>query len=165
MSDWKDIVKTVAPVLGTALGGPMAGTAIKFLAGALLGKPDAPEAEVAQAVTNATPDQLIEIKKLDQEFKLKMEQLGVDVFKLEVQDKASARELAKFNMIPHLIMTTVYTVGYFFVMYLLLTGQFQPVENSRELLAGLVGVLTAIQIKIADFWFGSSYGSKVKDPR
>jgi len=32
MFDWKKVVSTVAPVLGTALGGPLAGAATKFIA-------------------------------------------------------------------------------------------------------------------------------------
>jgi hypothetical protein len=35
--NWKSIVKSIAPVLGTALGGPIAGGAIKMLSSALLG--------------------------------------------------------------------------------------------------------------------------------
>lgn len=47
--DWKAIVKTVAPALGTALGGPLAGTAVKVLSEALLGHSDGKEEEIARA--------------------------------------------------------------------------------------------------------------------
>ncbi len=35
--DWKQVIKSIAPVLGTALGGPLAGTAIKVLGDAIIG--------------------------------------------------------------------------------------------------------------------------------
>ena len=161
--DWKSVVKTVAPTIGAALGGPMGGIAVKFLADQFLGNPDAKEQDVAEAVLNATPDKLLELRKLDNDFKIRMRELDIDVFKLEVQDKASARDLAKFNMKPHMILTVVYSIGYFGIMGAMLSGQVQFPVGQTELLSGLIGVLTAIQIKIADFWFGSSYGSKVKD--
>ena len=50
MSNWKAIVGTVAPALATALGGPLAGVAVKAIADKVLGKPAATEADVAAAI-------------------------------------------------------------------------------------------------------------------
>jgi hypothetical protein len=41
MASWKDIIRSIAPTIGTALGGPLAGTATKFIADKMLGKADA----------------------------------------------------------------------------------------------------------------------------
>jgi len=38
---WKGIVGTVAPALATALGGPLAGVAVRAIAEKVLGKPEA----------------------------------------------------------------------------------------------------------------------------
>ena len=46
-ADWKTIVKSIAPTIGTALGGPLAGTAVKVLGNILLGNEDASHTEVA----------------------------------------------------------------------------------------------------------------------
>jgi hypothetical protein len=77
-----DIMKAVGPLLGqvaptlaTALGGPLAGLAVKTLSNVLLGNEEGSEAEVAAALRNATPDQLAEIKQIDADFKVRMAEL------------------------------------------------------------------------------------------
>ncbi|MFO0451057.1 MAG: hypothetical protein ACK52I_20770 [Pseudomonadota bacterium] len=161
--DWKSLVKNVAPVLGTALGGPMAGAATKFIAESWLGKPDASEQEVAEAVLSASPDKLIELRKLDNDFKIRMRELDINVYEIEVDDRKSARDLAKVNMTPQITLSVIYTVGYFACLWVFLTGAVTVAENLRTEFGMVLGVMTAAQIKIMDFWFGSSYGSKVKD--
>ena len=45
-----DILRVVAPVLGTAVGGPLGGMVVGKLSEALLGKSDGTEEEVAAAI-------------------------------------------------------------------------------------------------------------------
>jgi hypothetical protein len=161
--DWKSLVKTIAPVLGTALGGPFGGAATKFLADKFLGDPNASESDVATAILGASPEKLAELKKLDQDFKVKMRELDIDVFKIEVQDRQSARELAKVNMKPQVILSTLYTVGFFAMLFLFMTGQIAVITELKSEFNIVLGVMTAAQVKIMDFWFGSSSGSKEKD--
>lgn len=161
--DWKSLVRNVAPTLGAALGGPLAGAATKFLADAFLGNPDANEQDVAAAVLGASPEKLLELKKMDLEFKSKMRELDVDVFKLEISDKQSARDLAKVNMMPHIVLSSIYTVGYFAMLYQFMTGGVEVAEGLKAEFNMILGVMTAAQVKIMEFWLGSSYGSKVKD--
>ena len=77
--DWKSIVRTVAPVLGTAIGGPLGGLATRTIAGALLGDENATEDQIAAAVQSASPDQLLALKKADEEFKVRMKELDIDI--------------------------------------------------------------------------------------
>lgn len=161
--DWKSLVRNVAPTLGAALGGPLAGAATRFIAETLLGNPDASEQDVANAVVGASPEKLLELKKMDLEFKAKMRQLDVDVFRLEIQDKQSARDLAKVNMLPHIVLSSIYTIGYFAMLYQFMTGGVEVAEGLKAEFNMILGVMTAAQVKIMEFWLGSSYGSKVKD--
>ena len=85
----KNIVGAVAPTLGTALGGPMGGMAANMIAD-VLGCPNNPKA-IEKAVAEATPEQMLELKKVEKDFEVKMKELEVDVFKLEVQDTQDAR--------------------------------------------------------------------------
>lgn len=159
----KSIVRTVAPAIGTALAGPLGGTAVKYLADKFLGKPDASEAEVAEAIAGASPEQLIRLKELDNDFAKHMASLGVDLERIAQQDRSSARELAKVNNWPHILLSTIYTSGYFYVLNMFFTGQFNVPTTNSGLAEGLVLVLTTAQTLILQFWFGSSVGSKVKD--
>ena len=69
----KNIVGAVAPTLGTALGGPMGGMAANMIAD-VLGVPNNPKA-IEKAIQDATPEQMLELKKVEQEFELKMKEL------------------------------------------------------------------------------------------
>jgi hypothetical protein len=163
--DWKEMVRGIAPTLGAALGGPFAGVAVKFLADKLLGNPTATEDQVAEAIVAGSPEQLVKLKELDNAFKVQMKQLDVDVFKLEVSDVQSAREMARVNMWPQIILSTLYTIGYFAVLYIFVVGDVDISVKFKAEFNIVLGVMTAAQVKIMDFWFGSSYGSKLKDER
>lgn len=163
--DWKSLVRNVAPTLGAALGGPFAGAATKFLADKFLGNPDATENEIADFVTTASPEKLVELRKLDNDFKIRMRELDVDVFKLEVSDRVSARDLAKTDMRPHIALSGVYTTGYFVMVYLFMTGEVSIDPGLKTEFSIVLGVMTAAQTMIMQFWFGSSSGSKVKDAK
>ncbi len=161
--DWQSVVKSVAPTLGTALGGPMGGMATKFLSEKFLGKSDGGELELAKAIASASPEQMLQIKQLDNDFALQMKQLDIDVFALAVQDRDSARQLFKVNIWPQIILSSIYTIGYFgllgFLMHLR-NEDFNP--QVFGILTTVMGVLTAAIPQILQFWFGSSQGSKEK---
>ena len=165
MSNWKEIVRNIAPAIGTALGGPLAGTATKFMAEKYLDKPDASEADIEQAVLNANPEQLAKLKDMDTQFKLEMKKLDIDVFELEFKDRDSARKLFEVNIWPQIILSSVFVVGYFFVLYYLISNHDSMPENNTHMLGvftTVLGVLTAAIPQILNFWFGSSLGSKEK---
>ncbi|MFO0253092.1 MAG: 3TM-type holin [Betaproteobacteria bacterium] len=90
--DWKSLVATVAPTLATALGGPLAGMATKAIATAVLGRDEATEAELAQALAGATPDQLLALKKADADFAVRMKELDLDLEKLAGQNAADVNK-------------------------------------------------------------------------
>ena len=81
----KNIIGAVAPTLGTAISGPLGGMAMGKIAEVLGVSND--QKSVQQAIKNATPEQMMELKKAEQEFEAQMKKLDVDVFKLETQDK------------------------------------------------------------------------------
>lgn len=161
--DWKKIVGTVAPGIATALGGPLAGLAVKAIGGALGLGEGASEEAVAAAVTGANPDQLLALRQADQAFKIKMRELGVDLERIAAADRDSARQLAKVNLWPHIILSAVYTVGYFMMLYLFMTGSVEISSSLKTEFSIVLGVMTAAQTMIMQFWFGSSSGSKEKD--
>jgi len=160
--DWKKIVGTLAPTLATALGGPLAGTATKFLAAELLGDENATEADIGEHLAGANPEQLAKLREIDNSFKLEMKRLNVDLEKLYVDDRNGARELAKVNMWPQIVLSFVFITGYFAIVYLLFSGSVVIDESIRDMSNILLGVLTANIPAIMSFWFGSSHGSKNK---
>ncbi|WP_299948507.1 hypothetical protein [uncultured Microbulbifer sp.] len=161
--DWKAIVKSVAPTLGAALGGPVAGTAVKFLAGALLGDEKATEQDIADLVLNASPEQLLELRSLDNQFKLKMRELNIDVYRLEVEDRKSARQMGiKGGLTAQIALSFVFITGYFALTFALFSGEITMTPAIEQTGTLMLGVITGAIPMILQFWFGSSQGSKEK---
>jgi hypothetical protein len=97
----KSLVGAFAPTIGKALGGPLGGAAAQTIAKVLGCEPD--ERSLTAAISNATPEQLAEIKKAELNFERQMKELDVDVFELETQDAQNAREAFKGYWTPKII--------------------------------------------------------------
>lgn len=160
--DWKGLLANVAPVLGTAIGGPfgaLAGAAVK----AALGIPeDSDEQAMTKALERATPEQLLAIRQADNQFKLDMEKLGVDVARIDAEDRKSAREreMAVKDKIPG-ALAVILTVGFFGLLGYLVAHE--PPSGSRDILNIMLGSLGTGWATMLAYYFGSSAGSSAKD--
>ena len=87
------LIGSVAPTIATALGGPVAGMAVKALSGALFGHEDGTEEDIQAALANPTGDQLAALKKIDADFKTQMKSLDIDLERIAAGDRDSARQM------------------------------------------------------------------------
>jgi hypothetical protein len=168
MSILKSIIGTAAPVLATALGGPLAGSAVKFLSGKLLGTDNGTEEELAKTIEGWTPAERLALKKLDNEYNLQMMQQGINVFDLEIKDRQGAREMAVAakNLWPQIALAVIYNLGFFGVLLALIAsmGNMLQINSSiKDTLILLLGVMASELKNVNAFWVGSSYGSKEKN--
>lgn len=155
-----DIVATVAPTVATLLGGPLAGMAVAALSSAF-GTSDTKAIE--QAVVAGNPDALVKLKETENQTQVQLKQLDIDLEKLNVEDRGSARHLAEIRgFTPQIILSSLYTVGYFAILILFMMGYVRPPPQYAETMNLLLGVLTTAQVTIMAFWFGSSSGSQAK---
>tara|TARA_R110000868_G_scaffold156482_4_gene383360 strand:+ start:1590 stop:2066 length:477 start_codon:yes stop_codon:yes gene_type:complete len=145
------VIGAVAPTLGTALGGPMGGMAAKMIA-EVLGVPNNPKA-IEKAMAEATPEQMLELKKVEQDFEVKMKELEVDVFALETADIQDAR--GKFSKDWTARIIGVVVVGGFMGYIFLVTLQ-PPEQNSEALINLVLGYLGGLASAIISFYFGAS---------
>ena len=150
----KNLVGAVAPTIGTALGGPMGGMAANMIAD-VLGVPNTPKA-IEKAVQEATPEQMLELKKAEQEFELQMKELDVDVFKLEVGDTQDARKTFSKDWTARIVGVSV--VGGFMGYIFLVTLQ-PPEQNSEALINLVLGYLGGLASAVISFYFGASHKS------
>ena len=160
--DWRSLLGTLAPNLALAFGGPLAGTATKFLANALLGDENANEDDIALALQMATPEQLAKLKEIDADFKVEMKKLDIDLVKIANADRDSARGLFKVNMWPQILLSAFFVIGYFIILYSLISGAIVIAPAIKDTIILLLGILTREVPTIMQFWFGSSNGSKTK---
>lgn len=165
--DWKKIVATVAPGLATALGGPLAGVAVKTLATQLLGKPDATESEVEQAVLGADPATLIRLKEIDLEFKKTFSDAGIRLEEIAAADRNSARrrEIDAHDSWTPRVLAMLVMGGFAWCVYAVLGGHVADLKD--PLVAGMIGTLIGYTSAKADtivsYYFGSSASGKAKD--
>jgi hypothetical protein len=156
--DWKALLGQVAPALGTAIGGPfgaLAGTALKAALG-LAEETD--EQALAKALERATPEQLLAIRQADNQFQLDLERLGVDLARIDAEDRNSARgrEATVKDGVPGTLAGLV-TLGFFGLLGWLMLAS--PPPESKEILNVMLGALGAAWTSIVSYYFGSSVGS------
>jgi hypothetical protein len=167
--NWKDIAGSIAayaPTLGAAIGGPagsIAGMGVKALAGVFgisAADTDA-ETKVAEALKAMTPEQAMQIQNADKKFKKEMAQLGVDVFKLEIQDKASARNMfvSTGNITP-MLLTFVLAGIAGVIVWMVFNSKLDGVD--KTLVGTVIGYVFSELKQATAFWFGSSKGSQDK---
>lgn len=148
----KNVVGALAPTLGSALGGPLGGQAASVVAQVLGCKPD--PKSINQAIQQATPEQMLELKKAEAEFELQMKELEVDIFSLEVEDTKDARSKFSKDWTTRVLgfITISGFMGYIFLVTL------QPPEQNSEALINLVlGYLGGLASAVISFYFGASH--------
>ena len=147
------LLKSLAPTIASAAGGPMAGMAVK-MAAQKLGVPDATANEI-EDIIEREPEKAVLLKEADNDFKSRIREMEIDLesFKTEVEDRQHARETFKNDWTPKV----------FGILALLLYGAYvmavtiMPHDQNDETIISLVlGQLSGILGTMAAFWFSGS---------
>ena len=159
-------VKLFSPILGTALGSPLAGAAISFLTSKLFpdenstqGKIIPSNVDILNLVTKGSPETILAIKQAEFEFMKFRDSLQLQELDLNLKDVQSARDMSKNTIKPQFYMSIMFIIGYFIVLF----GSAALLATTKDLNASvltlftaLLGILTASIPQILSFWFGSS---------
>jgi len=152
--DW---LKTIAPTVATALGGPLAGMAVSAIAKAIGCSPD----EVQDVISSGklTAEQVASIQLAELELKKQAQSMNLDFAKLIAEDKQSARDMqiATKSWIPALLAVFV-TIGFFGILLGLMTEHFKTSDALMLMLGSLATAWTGVMA----FYFGSSASSQAK---
>ena len=153
--DW---LKTIAPTIATALGGPLAGLAIEAVSKAIGIDPKDVQSTISEGKLNA--DQIMLLKQAEIQMAARAQEMGLDFAKLNVEDRKSAREMQAEtrSYIPAVLAVTV-TVGFFGILVGMMTDTFK----TSDALMLMLGSLGTAWTGIIAFYFGSSAGSQAKD--
>ena len=154
------ILRTVAPTVALAVGGPFGPLASAAIS-AVLGTPAGDDKATESALLTATPDQLLALKKAEEDFELQLEKLGIEKDKLVFDDiaNARAREIAVKDATPRYLAYAI-TIGFFGILgYLVVEGK--PVAGGDVMLV-MVGSLGTAWTGIVQYFYGSSAGSAAK---
>jgi hypothetical protein len=155
MMDW---LKTIAPTIATALGGPLAGLAIEAVSKAIGIDPKDVQSTISEGKLSA--DQIMLLKQAEIQMAARAQEMGLDFAKLNVEDRKSAREMQAEtrSYIPAILSITV-TLGFFGILIGMMTETFK----TSDALMLMLGSLGTAWTGIIAFYFGSSAGSQAKD--
>ena len=158
--DW---LKTIAPLLGTALGGPLGGAAAAFIADKL-GVSDKTVEAVSEVLNSGkmSPDQITAVKLAEIEFQKFLKDNAIKLEEVHAQDRANARNMATVTRSPiPAVLSLMVTLGYFGVLVGMMTDVLN-VADSQALLIMLGSLGTAWGMVMA-FWFGTTKSSGDKN--
>lgn len=160
--DFTTIIKTVAPWIGTALGGPLGGMAVTAAANAL-GLSDKTTEGLKAAISGATPEQMLALKQADDAFAAQMQSLGFNhmekLASLDNDDRSSARDReVKVHDVTPKVLAFVVTLGFFGILAFMM---FKPIPpESRDILNIMLGSLATAWTGIVAYYFGSTKGTE-----
>ena len=158
-----DFLRTLVPMLGTALGGPLGGAAASFIADKLGIQEKTIEA-VSEVLNSGkmSADQIASLKLAEIEFRKFLETNKIELAKLDVEDRSSARarEVEVKDWIPG-TLAILLTGGFFGVLTYML--QFGTPEKGGDALLVMLGSLGTGFASVLAYYFGSSSGSNQKN--
>jgi len=161
MDGFKNLLRSIAPLLGSAVAGPLGGVVATMLAGKL-GIEEKTVDSVAKALTSGsiTPEQVTQIKLAELEFQKFLKTNEIDLEKVHAADRDSARDLLKAtgSYVPA-ALTFLITAGFFGVLTLLF---FKPEVKEAAPLMIMLGSLGTAWTGACAFWFGTTKNSQEK---
>lgn len=162
--DWKDTVKTLAPTVASALGGPLAGAAVTAIGNILgLDKPTQDSIKSAIETGQLTSDQIAQIKQLELKYQNDEKERQFRYSELEFKDRDSARQAnVQGGTQKHLfwmsIVLLIVSLGA--EVYVLFKGL--PQGTSELVVGRVLGLLDAVAMMVLTYWYGTSAGSARK---
>jgi hypothetical protein len=154
----KQIIGTVAPVLGTTLGGPLGGMAGKMVQDALGVETDEAALEALQ-----TPEGLAKLKDAEAQLKVRAKELDVDLEEIHQRDVADARAhgIAQRATGDNTTRNLAYIMIFAFIA--VAAGILFGFTVADSTVAGtIIGYMVGEAKQVIAYYFGSSRGSKDK---
>ena len=164
-----NFLKKILPWVGAAATGnvPALVSMAASEIGRIVGKEvRADPSAIAEAVAGATPEQIVQLRQLDQDYHVRMAEMGFknveELERIEASDRASARgrEIAVRDRTPALLALLV-ILGFFGVLTFMLLRAVP--DEARDALMVMLGALGAAFMSVVAYYFGSSAGSARKD--
>ncbi len=160
--DWLSTIKTVAPTVAAALGGPLAGEAVAALIGIIGG---AGQEDVRKAIESGrlTAEQISQLRQLELQFQENERERGFKYAELAFKDRDSSRQAnvaggtqkALFWLSVVLLVLCLGTE-----VTVLVKGL--PQSASELVVGRVLGLLDAIAMTVLAYWYGTSSSSAVK---
>jgi hypothetical protein len=172
MSTWDSVapwIAKIAPLLGTALGGPLGGAAGALLSSALGVKNADPDTIKGMIQSGSlTGDQIVALKAAEDQFALQMAAMNIksvqDLQNLAFEDRDSARkrEEGVKDMTPRILAYVVSLIWLAIngtLLYMAITHN--PIQSDMSVFtAGIMKTIDAALMLVLGYYYGSSIGQQ-----
>lgn len=157
----KGALKILAPTIADALPGPLGDIAKAAVTEALGLTKESTDEQIQKALATTDPAVLERVRKADQDFKVQMEKMNIDMEQVFADDRASARarQIAVKDKMPPVL--AIFTWSAVIAVMGALFFYVPPGEN-KDMLLVLFGILVGQAKDIGGYYFGSSAGSARK---
>lgn len=148
-------LETLAPSIATALGGPLAGMGVSAIEKVFGLEPTGDQAAAMQAIQGASADQILALKKADQDFAVQMRNLDIDLEKISASDRDSARRRevdANDSWTPRLLASLI--VGAYIAVQWFILGHTID-QGMREIVLRSMGTIDGALMLCLSYYFGS----------
>lgn len=156
--NWLETIGKVAPVVASALGGPLAGVAITAL-GELFGISEPTKSKIQSVIESGqmTGEQISAIRQLEMKLKADEAEREFRYAELEFKGTADARQMkiATGSLFPE-ILSAFITLGFFGVLGWML---YAPQAMESQPLLIMLGSLGAAFGSVIAYWLGNNKGS------
>jgi len=159
--DWKSIISSIAPMLATALGGPLAGLAVESLGKALgMDQPTVAKVKEVFIQGSLTGDQIAQIKAAELALQVRIRELDISEQQLYAVDRDSARKMQIVTQSnwPG-VLSAITTAAVLGVIAARMSGMAIPEDATTT---QLIGSLTTGWGLCLSYWFGTTRGSSEK---
>lgn len=155
---WDSALSTlaaVAPSIATAFGGPVAGLAVKAIEGVFGLDSTGDKNAAMQAIAGATPDQILALKKADNDFAVQMRQLDIDLEKISAGDRDSARrrEVDSHDSWTPRLLAGLIVMAYAAVQWYILGHVIE--QGMREIVLRSLGTIDGALMLVLSYYFGA----------
>jgi hypothetical protein len=164
MNDFTSFIKGIAPMLGTALAGPLGGAAASFIADKL-----GIESKTIEAVTDVlnngkmTPEQIVAVKQAEIDFKKWAGDNGLKLEQIAAGDRDSARKAnVQGGTQVMLFWLSLMLLGVCLgsEVWILFNGY--PEALPEMVVGRVLGLLDAVTIMVLTYWYGTTNSSSQK---
>lgn len=170
MADLKKIIGNAAPLIATALGGPLAGAAVAALSRAIFGNDTSSEEQITDYFAGNSADAFLKLKEAEYNFQAKMADIAYASEKLNLDNTQDARAMnvASFaeggswlsrNIVPILALV----ICFIFFLTILMLMKINIDADAKDALFVMVGFVGSNFNGVREFYFGSSLSSRNKD--
>lgn len=180
--DLKGIIKQLAPIAGTLIGGPLGGMAVKVI-GEAIGMSEPTVERIAGAVQSGSlsPEQVAAVRQADAALKVRLRELDLDEKKIEAEaekarlaDVQSARATHAgdrgvfwLGMVILTVYAAVLAAALTGAYWLLVKGDLQQMDVGTvaavfTLIGTIVGYIASDAKQVVGYYFGTSKGSSDK---